>query len=58
MPEDIEARLKEGTPRIYAATNQGPSNVMWIDPLNLQEGEVEIVAEKFRNILIDGVSGN
>jgi hypothetical protein len=30
---------------------------MWIDPLNLQEGEVEIVAEKFRNILIDGVSG-
>ena len=56
-PEDIEARLKEGTPRIYAATNQGPSNVMWIDPLNLQEGEVEIVAEKFRNILIDGVSG-
>lgn len=58
MPEDIEARLKEGTPRIYAATNQGPSNVMWIDPLNLQEGEVEIVAEKFRNILIDGISGN
>jgi D-glucosaminate-6-phosphate ammonia-lyase len=57
-PEEIEARLKEGTPRIYAATNQGPSNVMWIDPLNLQEGEVEIVAEKFRNILIDGASGN
>ena len=56
-PEEIEARLKEGTPRIYAATNQGPANVMWIDPLNLQEGEVEIVAEKFRNILIDGVSG-
>ena len=49
--------MKEGTPRIYAATNQGPANVMWIDPLNLQEGEVEIVAEKFRNILIDGVSG-
>jgi hypothetical protein len=31
---------------------------MWIDPLNLQDGEVEQVAEAFRNILIDAASGN
>jgi D-glucosaminate-6-phosphate ammonia-lyase len=56
--EEIVTRLKAGTPRVYAADGQGPSNAMWIDPLNLQEGDLEIVAEKFRKILIDGASGH
>jgi hypothetical protein len=30
---------------------------MWIDPLNLQDREVEIVVEQFRNILIEAASG-
>jgi hypothetical protein len=30
---------------------------MWIDPLNIQDGELEIVAEQFRKILIEGASG-
>jgi L-seryl-tRNA(Ser) seleniumtransferase len=55
---EIVKRLKEGDPRIYAASGQGPVNGMWIDPLNLQDGEVEIVAEQFRNILINAASGN
>ena len=54
---EIVARLMAGTPRVYAADAQGPSNMMWIDPLNLQTGEVEIVAEKFRKILVEGASG-
>lgn len=54
---EIVTRLKAGTPRVFAADGQGPSNVMWIDPLNLQEGEVEIVAEQFRIILIEAASG-
>jgi hypothetical protein len=50
--------MKAGSPRIYAATDyRDPTQVMWIDPLNLQDGEVEIVAEQFRKILIDAASG-
>ena len=54
---EIVERLKAGTPRVFAADGQGPSNTMWIDPLNLQDREVEIVAEQFRNILIEAASG-
>lgn len=54
---EIVMRLKAGTPRVFAADGQGPPNVMWIDPLNLQEGEVEIVAEQFRKILVEAASG-
>jgi len=31
---------------------------MWIDPLNLQDGEVEIVADKLRRVLIELASGD
>lgn len=56
---EIADRLKAGEPRIYAAVDyRETASCMWIDPLNLQDGEVEIVAEQFRNILIDGASGN
>ena len=54
---EIVDRLKAGTPRVFAADGQGPPNGMWIDPLNLQEGEVEIVAERFRTVLIEAASG-
>ena len=57
VAEAIVERLKAGTPRVFAADGQGPSNAMWIDPLNLQEGEVEVVAERFRTILIEAASG-
>ena len=57
---EIAIRLKAGSPRIYAAVDYGPppAKNMWIDPLNLQDGEVEQVAEQFRQILIDAASGN
>lgn len=55
---EIADRMKAGSPRIYAAVDyREPSQVMWIDPLNLQDGEVEIVAEQFRKILIEAASG-
>ncbi|HIK90013.1 MAG TPA: aminotransferase class V-fold PLP-dependent enzyme [Dehalococcoidia bacterium] len=55
---EITARLKAGSPRIYAAFDYRPNpNHMWIDPLNLQDGEVEIVAEQLRKILIEAASG-
>jgi L-seryl-tRNA(Ser) seleniumtransferase len=55
---EIADRMKAGSPRIYAAVDyREPAQVMWIDPLNLQDGEVETVAEQFRKILIDAASG-
>jgi D-glucosaminate-6-phosphate ammonia-lyase len=55
---EIATRLKAGSPRIYAAVDYRPiPDHMWIDPLNLQDGEVEIVAEQFRKILIEAASG-
>jgi D-glucosaminate-6-phosphate ammonia-lyase len=56
---EIAARMKAGTPRIYVAVDYRPEpDHMWIDSMNLQEGELEIVADQFRKILIDGASGN
>ncbi len=56
---EIATRLKAGSPRIFAAVDhRKTASSMWIDPLNLQDGEVEIVAEQLRNILVDASSGN
>jgi L-seryl-tRNA(Ser) seleniumtransferase len=56
---EIAERMKSGNPRIYAAIDYRPNpDRMWIDPLNLQDGEVEIVAEQLRNILISAASGD
>ena len=55
---EIADRMKAADPRVYVAVDyRDPARKMWIDPLNLQDGEVEIVAEQFRKILIDGASG-
>lgn len=55
---DIADRMKAAEPRVYVAVDyRDPVKKMWIDPLNLQDGEVEIVADQFRKILIDGASG-
>ena len=55
---EIAERLKAGSPRIYTATDyRDPAQCMWIDPLNLQDGEVEIVATQLRELLIKGASG-
>lgn len=55
---EIFDRLISGTPRIYAAVDyRRPANYISIDPLNLQVGEVEIVAEQFRKVLIEASSG-
>ena len=51
--------LKVEHPRIYAAADhRDPPSLMWIDPLNLQDGEVEIVADKLRRVLIELASGD
>lgn len=56
---EIATRMKADSPRIYVQVDyrENPDR-MWIDPLNLQDGEVEIVAEKLRNTLIDAASGD
>ncbi|NQW17721.1 MAG: aminotransferase class V-fold PLP-dependent enzyme [Chloroflexi bacterium] len=54
--DEIHRRLMAGTPRIYVA-NYGPERQLVIDPLNIQEGELEIVAERVRNELVKAASG-
>ena len=56
---EITDILKAGSPRVYVAADyRDPPNCMWIDPLNLQSGEVEVVADQLRKLLIMGASGN
>jgi L-seryl-tRNA(Ser) seleniumtransferase len=56
---EIAERMKAGSPRIFAAVDyRANPDRMWIDPLNLQDGEVEIVAEQFRKVLVEASSGN
>lgn len=44
--EVLQARLLAGTPRIYVSIH-GDSNEIYVDPLNIQPGELEIVARRF-----------
>ena len=54
--DEIHRRLMAGTPRIFIA-NYGPPDEMFVDPLNIQEGELEVVAERVRDELVKAASG-
>jgi len=54
--DEIHRRLMAGTPRIYIA-NYGPDGQLVVDPLNIQEGELAIVAERVRDELVKAASG-
>ena len=51
--EDVIARLKEGDPPIYLGT-AGPEGGIAIVPVNLREGEAEIIVDRLRGILGGG----
>ncbi len=53
--KEIMSRLIDGSPRIYVS-GYGPEDAIWVDPLNIQEGELEIVAERLRKTLVDASS--
>ena len=54
---EIVNEMKRSAPRIYMQVDYRPEpDRMWVDPLNLQDGELEIVTEKLRNILIESVN--
>ncbi|MFB6135569.1 MAG: aminotransferase class V-fold PLP-dependent enzyme [Halobacteriaceae archaeon] len=46
----VGAALKEGTPPVAVALN-GPSDVLWVNPEHLREGEEEVVARRLRSVL-------
>ena len=48
--DDVIARLKEGNPPIYVGS-AGPEGGIAIVPVNLRDGEAEIVTERLRGIL-------
>tara|TARA_A100001037_G_scaffold266583_1_gene258874 strand:- start:288 stop:1427 length:1140 start_codon:yes stop_codon:yes gene_type:complete len=56
--EEIAEKMKRTKPRVYIQVDHRPDpDRMWIDPLNLQEGELEIVANKLRTVLIESIDG-
>lgn len=52
--DEIHARLLAGSPRIYLSALE-PGNILAIDPINLQPGEVEIVADTLRAALLAAI---
>ena len=56
--EEIAEKMKRTKPRVYIQVDHRPDpDRMWIDPLNLQEGELEIVANKLRTVFIESIDG-
>ena len=53
---EIHRRLLYGDPRIYVSM-LGPNGELYVDPMNLVEGQHEIVAERLREVLLDAASG-
>ena len=45
-------------PRVYVTSGYtGPQSV-WVDPLNIQPGELETVISRVHEVLLDASSGN
>lgn len=55
---EIARRLMANSPRVYVASGFGGENSIWVDPLNIQDGELEIVAERVREELIAAAAEN
>ena len=53
---EIQSRLLAGSPRVYVQII-GPSNEFYVDPMNLEEGQSEIVAERLRETLLEAATG-
>jgi hypothetical protein len=55
---EIAERLIAGSPRVYVAAGFGGGNTIWVDPLNIQDGELTIVADRLREELLKAASGH
>jgi L-seryl-tRNA(Ser) seleniumtransferase len=53
--EELHRRLMAGSPRVYVM-NISRSGELIVDPLNIQDGEIDIVAERVREELINAAS--
>jgi L-seryl-tRNA(Ser) seleniumtransferase len=53
---EIQRRLMAGKPRIYIQTI-GPSGECYIDPMNIQKGEHDVVAQRVREVLLEASEG-
>jgi len=53
---EIQHRLLAGNPRVYIQTI-GPNGECYVDPMNIEEGEHEIVSRRVREVLVDASSG-
>jgi D-glucosaminate-6-phosphate ammonia-lyase len=55
--DEIHRRLMAGSPRVYVG-KFGTAGQLVVDPLNIQEGELEVVAERVRDELVKAASGD
>ena len=49
---EIQRRLLAGSPRVYIQII-GSSGELYVDPMNLEEGQHEVVAERLREVLLE-----
>ncbi len=55
--ETVRAMLMAGSPRVYVSPTFGPDPGLQVDALNIQEGELGIVAERVRETLLAASTG-
>ena len=53
---EIQRRLMAGEPRVYVQVI-GPQGEFYVDPLNIQDGELDIVARRVREVLLEASCG-
>ena len=54
---EIQRRLLAGSPRVYIQVI-GSSGELYVDPMNLEEGQHEVVAERLREVLLEAAGGS
>ena len=54
---EIQRRLLAGSPRVYIQII-GSSGELYVDPMNLEEGQHEVVAERLREVLLEAAAGS
>lgn len=53
---EVQRRLLEGEPRVYVQTI-GIKDELYVDPMNIQQGELETVARRVREVLLQASAG-
>ena len=56
-PPELARRLMASEPRVYVTSGYTGDRELWVDPLNIQAGELETVAARVHEVLIKAAAG-